>query len=255
MRPRCSLCLCVLTRQVIVCTPEKWDILTRKSQGGLASLVGLVIIDEIHLLHDDRGPVLESIVARTIRQVEMTQDPVRLVGLSATLPNFEDVATFLRVDPRKGLFFFDSSYRPVPLEQQYIGITEKKAIKRFQVMNEIVYEKVVANAGKNQVLIFTHSRKDTAKTVRSIAKTNFLTRLRLLPSPTLPPCLEAVDDIDTDSRPARFATCACPTTRWASSCARTRPALRSCGQRPRSRQRTPTSRSCSRTGLPSTTPA
>ncbi len=29
----------------------------------------LLIIDEIHLLHDDRGPVLESIVARTIRQV------------------------------------------------------------------------------------------------------------------------------------------------------------------------------------------
>ena len=33
-------------------------------------------------------------------------------------------------------------------------------------MNDIVYEKVVALAGKQQVLIFTHSRKDTAKTVR-----------------------------------------------------------------------------------------
>jgi replicative superfamily II helicase len=29
--------------------------------------VRLMIIDEIHLLHDTRGPVLESIVARTIR--------------------------------------------------------------------------------------------------------------------------------------------------------------------------------------------
>ena len=27
----------------------------------------------IHLLHDSRGPVLESIVARTIRQIETTQ--------------------------------------------------------------------------------------------------------------------------------------------------------------------------------------
>jgi pre-mRNA-splicing helicase BRR2 len=51
---------------------------------------------------------------------------VRLVGLSATLPNYEDVATFLRVDSSKGLFFFDNSFRPVPLEQTYIGITEKK---------------------------------------------------------------------------------------------------------------------------------
>ena len=31
----------------------------------------LLIIDEIHLLHDDRGPVLESIVARTVRQIEV----------------------------------------------------------------------------------------------------------------------------------------------------------------------------------------
>jgi hypothetical protein len=33
----------------------------------LSLQVRLVIIDEIHLLHDSRGPVLESIVARTIR--------------------------------------------------------------------------------------------------------------------------------------------------------------------------------------------
>ncbi|XP_033367553.1 LOW QUALITY PROTEIN: U5 small nuclear ribonucleoprotein 200 kDa helicase-like, partial [Parus major] len=106
--------------------------------------------DEIHLLHDDRGPVLESLVARAIRNIEMTQEDVRLVGLSATLPNYEDVATFLRVDPAKGLFYFDNSFRPVPLEQTYVGITEKKAIKRFQIMNEIVYEKIMEHAGKNQ---------------------------------------------------------------------------------------------------------
>jgi pre-mRNA-splicing helicase BRR2 len=48
------------------------------------------------LLHDDRGPVLESIVARTVRQVENTQEMTRIVGLSATLPNHEDVGDFLR---------------------------------------------------------------------------------------------------------------------------------------------------------------
>ena len=48
---------------------------------------------------------------RTIRNIETTQEDVRLLGLSATLPNYEDVATFLRVDPAKGLFFFDNRYR------------------------------------------------------------------------------------------------------------------------------------------------
>lgn len=155
--------------QVIVCTPEKWDIITRK--GGdktFTQLVRLVIIDEIHLLHDERGPVLESLVARTIRTIETTQEDVRLIGLSATLPNFQDVATFLRVKPETGLFYFDNSFRPVSLEQQYIGVTEKKAMKRFQVMNEIVYEKTMEHAGRNQVLVFVHSRKETGKTARAI---------------------------------------------------------------------------------------
>ena len=155
--------------QVIVTTPEKWDIITRKSgDRTYTQLVRLMIIDEIHLLHDERGPVLEALVARTIRQVESTQEYVRFVGLSATLPNYHDVAAFLRVHPNKGLFFFDNSYRPVPLQQQYIGVTEKKAIKRFQLMNDICYEKVLQHAGRNQILIFTHSRAETAKTARAL---------------------------------------------------------------------------------------
>ena len=106
---------------VIVTTPEKWDVVTRKGAGSgdgevaevsliklfssflrvphqLCSLkqkVKLLIIDEVHLLHEDRGAVLESIVARTQRQVESSQSLIRVVGLSATLPNYVDVAEFL----------------------------------------------------------------------------------------------------------------------------------------------------------------
>ncbi|AAD30595.1 Putative RNA helicase [Arabidopsis thaliana] len=158
--------------QIIVTTPEKWDIITRKSgDRTYTQLVRLLIIDEIHLLHDNRGPVLESIVARTLRQIETTKENIRLVGLSATLPNYEDVALFLRVDLKKGLFKFDRSYRPVPLHQQYIGISVKKPLQRFQLMNDLCYQKVLAGAGKHQVLIFVHSRKETSKTARAIRDT------------------------------------------------------------------------------------
>lgn len=161
--------------QIIVTTPEKWDIVTRQGEGrAYTQLVKLVIIDEIHLLHDDRGPVLESIVARIIRQVETTAEPIRLVGLSATLPNYVDVATFLRVKPDKGLFFFNHSYRPVPLQMQYIGITERNAFKRFQLQNEICYEKAMDQRRERyQLLIFVHSRAEcgkTAKALRDIAR-------------------------------------------------------------------------------------
>lgn len=158
--------------QIIVTTPEKWDIITRKSgDRTYTQMVKLLIIDEIHLLHDNRGPVLESIVARTVRQIETTQEMIRLVGLSATLPNYKDVALFLKVDEKKGLFHFDNSYRPCPLAQQYIGVTVRKPLQRFQLMNDICYEKVMEVAGKHQVLIFVHSRKETAKTGRAIRDT------------------------------------------------------------------------------------
>ena len=154
---------------IIVCTPEKWDIITRKgNEKSFTQFVRLLIIDEVHLLHDERGPVLESIVARTNIQIDSTQEHVRIVGLSATLPNFEDVAIFLKVDPKKGLFHFNNSYRPVPLEQHYIGITEKKGLKRYQLMNDVVYDKVLDFAGRHQVLVFVHSRKETWKTARAI---------------------------------------------------------------------------------------
>ncbi|KAI1863835.1 uncharacterized protein JN550_009333 [Neoarthrinium moseri] len=157
--------------QIIVTTPEKWDVITRKATDlTYTNLVRLIIIDEIHLLHDDRGPVLESIVSRTIRKTEQTGDPVRLVGLSATLPNYKDVASFLRVDANKDLYHFDGSFRPCPLKQEFIGVTDRKAIKQLKTMNDITYNKVIEHVGQNnnQMLIFVHSRKETAKTARYI---------------------------------------------------------------------------------------
>lgn len=47
---------------------------------------------------------------------------IRILGLSATLPNYLDVATFLHVNPYIGLFFFDGRFRPVPLGQTFLGV-------------------------------------------------------------------------------------------------------------------------------------
>lgn len=50
---------------IIVTTPEKWDVFTRK-KNEVAETLKLLIIDEIHLLNDERGPVLECLVSRTL---------------------------------------------------------------------------------------------------------------------------------------------------------------------------------------------
>ncbi|SMN21670.1 similar to Saccharomyces cerevisiae YER172C BRR2 RNA-dependent ATPase RNA helicase (DEIH box) [Maudiozyma saulgeensis] len=150
--------------QILVATPEKWDIVTRKaSDNWYTDFVKLLIIDEIHLLHDERGPVLESIVARTLRSNDYVDKP-RIIGLSATLPNYTDVAAFLRV-PKEGIFYFDASYRPCPLSQQFCGIKVESSLKKINAMNFACYEKVLESLKEgNQVIVFVHSRKETGRT-------------------------------------------------------------------------------------------
>ncbi|CBH11185.1 ATP-dependent RNA helicase, putative [Trypanosoma brucei gambiense DAL972] len=159
--------------QLIVTTPEKWDVVTRKSvELGVASLLKLLIIDEVHLLHNERGPVLEAIVARTLlQQQHRCEAGIRLVGLSATLPNFHDVASFLQVDRQRGLFVFDSSYRPIPLQQTFCAVKKVRGTNQAAVMNLVVYDKVLEAATEGaQSLVFVHSRKDTDYTALYIVR-------------------------------------------------------------------------------------
>lgn len=153
---------------LIVTTPEKWDVVTRKASGedDLVSKVRVLIIDEVHLLHEDRGAVIETIVARTLRQVESSQSLIRIVGLSATLPNYIDVSDFLRVNRMQGLFYFDSSFRPVPLEQHFIGVRGKPNSSTSRTNLDLAtFEKVSTLVKEgHQVMVFVHARKETVKT-------------------------------------------------------------------------------------------
>ncbi|XP_034488754.1 activating signal cointegrator 1 complex subunit 3 [Drosophila innubila] len=164
--------------QILVTTPEKWDVVTRKGSGDVAliSLVKLLIIDEVHLLHGERGPVVEALVARTLRLVESSQSMIRIVGLSATLPNYIDVAHFLRVNPMKGLFYFDSRFRPVPLDTNFIGIKSVKPLQQIADMDQCCYQKCLEMVQQgHQVMVFVHARNATVRTanvLRELAQQN-----------------------------------------------------------------------------------
>ncbi|EEC18159.1 activating signal cointegrator 1 complex subunit 3, helc1, putative, partial [Ixodes scapularis] len=161
----------IMKTHMLVTTPEKWDVVTRKSTGDIAlnQIVKLLILDEVHLLHGDRGPVLEALVARTLRQVESSQRMIRIVGLSATLPNYEDVAHFLRVNPRMGLFYFDNRFRPVPLGQTFIGVKATSNLQQMTDMDEVCFDRVFSVVQKGfQVMVFVHSRNSTVKTARAL---------------------------------------------------------------------------------------
>lgn len=166
---------------IIVTTPEKWDVVTRKD--GVFDGTTLLILDEVHLLHDfERGSVLESLVARTVRRTEETGRLIRIIALSATLPNYRDVAIFLRAD----WFFFGPEFRPCRLSLDIFGIIEKRETRRMARLNDClvsVLRSILAGNGESgngdepieadhrrrrQILVFVHSRKDTVKTARFV---------------------------------------------------------------------------------------
>lgn len=106
-------------------------------------------------------------------QVEASQRMIRIVGLSATLPNYHDVAEFLGVSAgaKGGLFYFGPEFRPVPLAMNFIGVSEMNMIKRNILMIDICFDRIVESLRDgHQVMVFVHSRKDTAKTAEQLAE-------------------------------------------------------------------------------------
>ncbi len=91
---------------VVIATSEKMDSLLRHSIE-FAYDLGVVILDEVHLLGDEsRGPTLEMVITK-IRDVN---DSVQIIALSATVGNSEDIAKWLNA------IHIYSEFRPVPLK-------------------------------------------------------------------------------------------------------------------------------------------
>ena len=89
----------------IVATSEKADSLIRH-KSKIMDDIGLVIADEIHLIHDpSRGPTLE--VALT--KIKRRNANVQIIALSATIPNARDMAMWLDAE------LVQMDWRPIPL--------------------------------------------------------------------------------------------------------------------------------------------
>ena len=83
------------TAHVLVTTPEKWDGISRNwKHRSYVQNVGLLILDEIHLLGQERGPVIEVIVSRMNYIATKTDNSIRMIGLSTAMANGLDVANW-----------------------------------------------------------------------------------------------------------------------------------------------------------------
>ena len=151
---------------ILVMTPEKADSATRKHDSPRYSFVTDVdccVIDEVHLLDSDRrGSVLEVTVSRLRRLCGP-----RVVALSATMPNVEDVAEWLDA-PAECTFAFGEEYRPVPLHadvRTYSHGENAFADKYRRLYRALdIAEPHIRDEG--QALVFVSSRQDTVQAAK-----------------------------------------------------------------------------------------
>ncbi|OIW25384.1 P-loop containing nucleoside triphosphate hydrolase protein [Coniochaeta ligniaria NRRL 30616] len=159
---------------IIVTTPEKWDSITRKwhDHRKLLQLVGLFLIDEVHILKDVRGATLEAVVSR----MKAIGTNVRFVALSATVPNSEDIATWLGLNLQNQHLpalreTFGPQFRPVQLERHIFGYEKRTNDHVFDKYLDSKLPPLLAKytCGK-PILVFCFTRKSCESTATKLAQ-------------------------------------------------------------------------------------
>lgn len=155
----------------------------------LLGAVNLLLLDEIHHLGEDRGAVLETVVVRlrilneTVysgaggaasdgapTETGVSRHAMRIVALSATLPNVSDVGEWLQCGPA-AVHYFDDSFRPVPLSvhvKTYPAWSNPFLFERG--LDSKVADVVRAFSDDKQTLIFCSSKKGTESLCQVLSK-------------------------------------------------------------------------------------
>lgn len=126
---------------ILVATAEKCDSILRSRPEWFQN-VKVLVLDEVHLIATDRGPVYEILAAK----FKKLFPDIQILGLSATIGNPDELAEWLNANLVK------SEWRPVELKEYAIV---GKALKKIgNLTNDSI------SAG-GQVLIFVNSRRSS----------------------------------------------------------------------------------------------
>jgi pre-mRNA-splicing helicase BRR2 len=145
---------------IIITTPVHWDMLSRRwKQRKNVKDVGLFILDELHLVGGQSGPVLE-IVASRMRYISASLDkPIRIVGLSHSVANAKDLGDWIGATTH-GFFNFPPGSRPVPLEIHVTGFDIVNFEARMQAMARPTYTAITTHATSGRpALVYVPTRK------------------------------------------------------------------------------------------------
>ncbi len=124
---------------LLIVTAEKLDSILRSRERWFKN-VGILVMDEIHMITTDRGPVYEIIIAK----FQKLFPGIQTLALSATIGNAGEIADWLQA----GLV--ETNWRPVKL------VEETRAGKKFENLKEIIQQSVSEGG---QILVFVNSRR------------------------------------------------------------------------------------------------
>ena len=147
---------------VLVTTYERLDAIMRQRPSWLKD-VSAIVVDEIHVLGDDeRGPVIEMILSRALK------NSWQIIGLSATIGNPEDIGGWLNAET------IECDWRPVPLIQGYYDKKKSKIFFENGSQEDVAGDLISHSVSKAvrddyQILVFKQSRRDVENTASKIA--------------------------------------------------------------------------------------
>ncbi len=161
----------VRSASIILTTPEKWDSITRRwrDHGRLVDLVELFLVDEVHILKDERGSTLEVVVSR----MKSIGASVRFVALSATVPNPDDVAKWLGRDHTNQQLparreAFGEEHRPVKLEKFVYGYSYHNVHALDGLLDPKLPGLIGNDGDKVPALVFCSMRKSCETAAKSL---------------------------------------------------------------------------------------
>ncbi|EAY17253.1 DEAD/DEAH box helicase family protein [Trichomonas vaginalis G3] len=162
------------THLLLCTTPEKIDLATRnwKQRSDIFMHVSVVIIDEVHTIGDSRGAVLEAMITRLLLISDNSQSlggiPIRVVALSATVPNYQDIAKWIKAeDPEKTRF--DDSFRSTPITSHVFGYRSCVNDWMFESSLTSKISAIIRQYSQGKpTLIFCCTRKSCEKTANQL---------------------------------------------------------------------------------------
>jgi helicase len=155
--------------RLIMVTSETLDSKARnpKLHAPWMSKVGVLVVDEMHLLDEPvRGAALEI---GLVNFSKINKD-ARIVGLSATMSNAKEIASWLKSLNGKKTYCVSSDWRPVVLKTHWTGV--RKSRNRWDTEDSMVDQvtNIIRKNRDEKILVFVHSKRIGNYLIKFFAK-------------------------------------------------------------------------------------